>query len=121
MTMKYPFDFAEFIGNSINDPAVSAELLRLYDRCSAAFPTVIPVELYRLLSANQCIASVWSIADVRERRPGLNDDQAWEVLRHVDHYYDATLGINWYDLERVVDELFGSSGNDRNPEQADGR
>jgi len=41
------------------------------------------------------IAIVWSVADVLEVRPDLDEDQAYEVLQIAKDEHDANIGINW--------------------------
>jgi hypothetical protein len=51
----------------------------------------------------------WSVEDVREVRPDLTDEQAWEVLQQVQRRHDANVGVNWYTLEYFAEELFGGA------------
>jgi hypothetical protein len=67
------------------------------------------INIHELLAERQQIALVWSIADVQQLRPDLDDEQAWEVLEHVDDNKDAGLGINWLTLEMAAGELFGAA------------
>lgn len=41
------------------------------------------------------ISIVWGIEDVQSVRPDLTDDQAFAVLKEVEHRHDANIGINW--------------------------
>ena len=41
------------------------------------------------------IAIVWSVEDVMQECDWLTREQALEVLNHLDHKHDATIGINW--------------------------
>jgi len=66
----------------------------------------ITLYVHDLLARHHQIASVWSIEDVQNIRPDLNDDQAWEVLEHVGRKHDAEWGICWTTLETVADDLF---------------
>ena len=50
------------------------------------------------MQRNRLIAHTWCIDDVREIRPDLDDDQAWEVLQWTDKYLDSDLGISWQTL-----------------------
>src|SRR5581483_5073165 len=52
------------------------------------------------------IAAIWGIEDVQELRPDLTADQAWEVLRRVDHQHDPDHGITWETLRLTAEELF---------------
>ena len=64
------------------------------------------IDIDALLTERRQIAAIWSIEDVRERRPDLSDDQAWEVLQEVRDQFDATLGITWETLECAAEERF---------------
>jgi hypothetical protein len=64
------------------------------------------IEIHELLAERKQIAAVWSIEDVQEVRPELNDDQAWDVLRDVDRHKDAELGINWMTIKYSADDLY---------------
>ena len=59
-----------------------------------------------LLAKYQSIAAIWHIDDVKNIRPDLTDEQAWEVLEQVGDIHDAEWGINWTTLETVADDLF---------------
>jgi hypothetical protein len=64
------------------------------------------VDFHQLLARDGKIAAIWSIADVKNIRPHLTDDQAWEVLESVGRQHDAEFGISWITLETVADEMF---------------
>ena len=66
-----------------------------------------PVDIHAHLAERRQIADIWGIEDVQQVRPGLTDDQAWEVLKSVRRYFDATIGINWDVLECHVEMLYG--------------
>jgi len=59
-----------------------------------------------LLAKHHSIAAIWHIDDVKDIRPDLTDEQAWEVLEQVGDIHDAEWGINWTTLETVADDLF---------------
>jgi hypothetical protein len=52
------------------------------------------------------ISIVWSVEDVLEVRPDLNDEQSMKVLQEVKNHHDATVGVNWDTLQYWADELF---------------
>lgn len=64
------------------------------------------VEQDHVLKTEDSISIEWCIDDVREVRPDLNDDQAFEVLEYVKDKHDATLGISWDTLEHAADYLY---------------
>ena len=52
------------------------------------------------------LVTTWCVDDVQSVREDLNDEQAFEVLIRVDHYFDAEYGICWDTLKINADELF---------------
>jgi len=50
----------------------------------------------------------WSVEDVlvraRERDINLNDQQCLEILARVEHYKDASIGINWDNIDSHTDD-----------------
>lgn len=58
------------------------------------------------MSRVKSISIVWSIEDVQEVRPDLNDAQAYEVLKRVEEDHDASIGVNWEVLDIVADILY---------------
>jgi len=66
------------------------------------------VDIHELLAENRTIGHLWSIEDVQEVRPDLDDDQAWQVLQTVERRLDSQYGMNWDTIEIIADELFGS-------------
>jgi hypothetical protein len=84
---------------------------------AAAPPAMAGIDIHALLAERQQIALIWSIADVQHLRPDLDDDQAWEVLQHVDHHKNAGLGISWLTLEIAIEHLFGDASETDKPEE----
>jgi hypothetical protein len=62
------------------------------------------------------IAAIWSTEDVRSIRPDLTEEQTWQVLLDVEHWHDASIGINWLTLEGIARELFGDGPKTGEPE-----
>ena len=62
---------------------------------ASVLPDPAEIDVHVLLAPRRQIASIWSIEDVQSVRPGLTDDQAWDVLQRVRRCHDATIGINW--------------------------
>ena len=52
------------------------------------------------------IVTTWCVGDVQTVRADLTDEQAFEVLCRVDHYFDAEYGICWDTLKITADELY---------------
>jgi hypothetical protein len=74
------------------------------------------IDIDAVLATRRQIAAIWSMQDVQEVRPDLTEEQCWQVLQHVRHDHDATIGINWDVLSCHADMLFGDA-----PEGADRR
>ena len=53
-------------------------------------------------------ASFSHVSDVQEVRQDLSDEQARDVLRFMEHYHDANIGINWDFIESCIDDVVGS-------------
>ena len=68
-------------------------------------------DIDHLLAAQNQIAIIWCIEDVKEVRPDLDDDQCWDVLQRVQSKHDANIGINWDVLSIAAAELFGARNN----------
>jgi hypothetical protein len=64
------------------------------------------IGIHAALARRRQIAIIWSIDDVREVRPDLNDDQAWEVLRRFGSKYDCEAGMTWLGLELTANDMF---------------
>jgi hypothetical protein len=64
-------------------------------------------DIHALLAARRQIAIIWSVEDVREVRPDLDDDQCWEVLQRAGNQHDALIGLDWDMLEVHAEALFG--------------
>lgn len=67
------------------------------------------VDLDDLLEESHAIAHVWCIDDVREERPDLDADQAWEVLRECRTHLDSNLGITWATIRDAANTLYGEA------------
>ena len=52
------------------------------------------------------IVTTWCVDDVQSVRADLTDEQAFEVLCRVDHYFDANYGTSWDTLEITADDLY---------------
>lgn len=68
--------------------------------------------VHDLLAKHRQIAAIWAVEDVKDIRPHLTDDQAWDVLQQVGHDHDAEWGISWTTLETVADMLFPEPAKD---------
>lgn len=75
-------------------------------------PTSRDIDIHALLAERKQIAHIWGIEDVQEVRPHLTDDQAWQVLQHVERHLGSDLGICWETLRIAADDLFGSAPDD---------
>jgi hypothetical protein len=66
----------------------------------------IDVDIHDLLAENRQIAHVWGTDDVRELRPDLDDDRAWEVLQDVQRQLSSDVGITWDVIQTIAAELY---------------
>ena len=71
----------------------------------------VAIDLNDVLSENRLIAHVWGIEDVREVRPHLTEEEAWEVLQAVERRLNSEFGINWDFVRDVADELYPEPTN----------
>lgn len=53
------------------------------------------------------MSSFWHVSDVQEIRQDLTDEQARDVLRFMEHYHDANIGINWEFINACIDDAVG--------------
>ena len=67
---------------------------------------LLAIDVRDLLAKRQQVAIAWSIEDVQQMRPDLNDDQAWEVLRECRDRHDCELGLNWQLIDTVAENLY---------------
>ena len=58
-----------------------------------------------MLASPDWLASFWSTDDVKEVAPHLSDDECREVLKRVERYHNAEIGINWEVIEYHADEV----------------
>jgi hypothetical protein len=68
------------------------------------------INIHLVLAQRKQIAAIWSIEDVQEVRPDLNEEQAWQVLQAVERCHDAEFGITWLALQDAAEGLFGPPG-----------
>jgi len=76
---------------------IDEELLREGDAKTA--------EIILAVSLRDYLVRYWHIDDVFELAPYLSDDEARQVLAHVDETHDANVGINWGVLDIAVQSL----------------
>lgn len=98
------------LGNSITHVPCAVDLEELLD-----FNDIIQctIDIQEALNANRQIAIIWSIEDVKDRRPDLSDDQAWQVLQSCQRQHDCNFGLTWETLDSAADMLFGSGNEHR--------
>ena len=65
-----------------------------------------------MIDTNRQIAIIWSVEDVQEVRPDLNDEQAMEVLLTVKKCHDATIGVTFEALEIAADNIYPREENE---------
>lgn len=64
------------------------------------------LDINSVLANRRQVAVIWSIEDVQEVRPDLNDDQAWEVLKRCRDAHDCEFGFTWILIEDVAEATF---------------
>ena len=55
------------------------------------------------LAQNGAIALIWDTDDAGQACEGITTDRAWEVLKQVQKYHDASIGVSW-DVIRITAE-----------------
>lgn len=68
-----------------------------------------PADIHQQLEQRRQVAVIWSIDDVQSVRPGLNDDQSWEVLQRCIKVHDCEVGFTWLLIQYIADDLFPNS------------
>ena len=65
------------------------------------------IDVGELLQEQRIIADFWHLEDVRERRPDLDNNQCWNVLKlcHEHLQADHNYRIRW--IESAAEELYG--------------
>jgi hypothetical protein len=74
------------------------------DRDDAA--GITEAQIQKALADRHEIALIWSTDDVRNFRPLLNEEQAWNVLQRVKDMHDPRWGISWGTVAGVVQGMF---------------
>lgn len=67
-------------------------------------------ELHNRTDADS-ITILWQVDDVQAQRPDLTTAQCRQVLKALDHYHDATIGINWDVIDCVANGCFQAPHN----------
>ncbi len=57
-----------------------------------------PLDIHAILAKRKQIAIIWSVEDVLQVRPGLDESQAWKLLKRVKQQHDCNDGITWSTL-----------------------
>jgi hypothetical protein len=99
---------------SLDDPAFTPDQVNFLEKrffeirglLTDNEPADIDLYVHNLLAKHHKIAVIWCVEDVKQRRPDLTDEQAFEVLEQVGRKHDAQWGISWTTLETVADDLF---------------
>lgn len=66
------------------------------------------LDLHELLRENRMIGHFYTVDDVRQLRPHLTDDQAWQVLEAIDKSVKLApeYGMSWDGIRDTADSLF---------------
>jgi hypothetical protein len=87
--MTYPLKvelsdpFEDAIDSVISEVEEAIENIRKYS--PSDLERTIDVDLEELLADHQAIAIVWDTSHVKDQRPDLSEEQAWEVLQAIDY------------------------------------
>jgi hypothetical protein len=116
--MKATVNIRDFIEESAdhNDMLLvhaSVDVAELFDTNGIPEEHEFDIDIHELLAQNRCIAHIWGTEDVREVRPDLNDEQAWQVLQAIERRLDSQHGIHWDSIESVAEELYGPKADQR--------
>ncbi len=76
------------------------------------------IDIHKLLAERKQIAVIWSIEDVQEVRPDLDEEECWQVLELVSYRHDANDGISWLTLELAAQSLFDAAPETDNAVEA---
>ena len=66
----------------------------------------VNIDIHAYLAERTQIAHIWSVEDVKQERPDLDDDQCWAVLLEVEERLDSSLGITWDSIRWAANDLF---------------
>lgn len=89
-----------------------ADARRILKACLEAQLPCIEIDVEEHLALQKQIAFIWSIDDVLELRPDLDEEQAWTVLQAVRKHHDAEIGANWEILDCYAASLFPEPENE---------
>jgi len=97
-----------------DDPAFTPEQIDCLEKRFSELRELLPHAeapdidyfVHSILAGQRKIAAIWCSDDVRNSRPDLTDQQAWEVLEQVRDIHDAEWGISWTTLQTVADDMF---------------
>lgn len=70
-------------------------------------PLTLTVDVRELLAKSRTAAIIWTTEDVHAQRPGLSDEQAWQVLRHAAEHIERDFGLKAEYLKQYALQLFG--------------
>lgn len=100
----------------LNDPLEDAisdvvnemeEAIANVRRYSQPFPVhTIDVDVHELLADHQAIGIIWDVSHVKDQRPDLTEEQAWEVLQAIE--YDRLNDPMLETIRLVADNLYPS-------------
>ncbi len=64
------------------------------------------LDVNKNFNPNRQIAIIWSIEDILGLRSDLTEEQAFNVLKEIERRHDCTIGVNWYVIEEVANDLY---------------
>ena len=66
----------------------------------------VDVDIGELLAEHQAIGIIWDIEHVKDQRPDLSDEQAWEVLQECQRSWERLNDPMLETIRQVADNLF---------------
>ncbi|OWK46455.1 hypothetical protein [Fimbriiglobus ruber] len=105
MTYKIEIEIADVVGPKLDD--LTKEIERAVDTIIyALLHHREAIDIDQLLVEHQAIAQVWDTSHVRDQRPDLTDEQAWEVLQECDRFWDRLNDPMRATIRRVTEYFY---------------
>jgi hypothetical protein len=104
MTYEINIQLADLVGRTLD---IAAETEEAIDN---VIYTVLhhheTIDVNQLLAEHHAIAQVWDVSHIRDQRPDLTDEQAWEVLQECDRSWDRLSDPMLATIRQVAKNLF---------------
>jgi hypothetical protein len=107
----------EAVDSLIGEVEEAIENIRKYH--PSGDKTTQDVDIDDLLAENQAIAIVWDIQHVKDQRPDLGDEQAWEVLQECQRCHERLNDPLLETIRQVADNLYPQQRQARHAKAAE--